>query len=263
MNDENRYAPPKAPVADRASAPDTTDGRFIENGRTVSAGNGVQWISQSWQFFKQQPLKWIVFVVVFILALWLPSRVPFGSIGLGVVAPILYGGLMFAIDQQRKTGNFEFGHLLAGFQQKAAPLLGLGLFSLLTSLISVAILAAYAGTDMMAAFIGGDPDKARAAALSGAYFKTLLVYLPISYVLYTFLLYSPALVMLHDVPPVSALKQSFIGAWRNFFAGLIFLIVLWLLVFASAIPIGLGLFVTVPMAMICFYTSYRDIFIET
>ena len=55
-----------------------------------------------------------------------------------------------------------------------------------------------------------------------------------------------------------ALSESFAGMKKDWLAAAAFLIVLGLVIFASVIPCGLGLFVTVPMVYLVGVLAYRD-----
>jgi uncharacterized membrane protein len=74
--------------------------------------------------------------------------------------------------------------------------------------------------------------------------------------------FAPALIVLHDVAPVEALKMSFFGCLRNIMPFLIYGLVGLLMLVVGAIPLFLGWLVVYPVLMIAIYTAYRDIFLE-
>ncbi len=90
----------------------------------------------------------------------------------------------------------------------------------------------------------------------------LLVYVLIVMAAMTAGWYAPALVVLHDVAPVAAMKASFIGATRNWASCLFYGVVLALLMLVATIPLFLGWLVMMPLMFLSMYSSYRDIFVK-
>jgi uncharacterized membrane protein len=74
--------------------------------------------------------------------------------------------------------------------------------------------------------------------------------------------FAPALAMLHDVPAVPAMKESFLACFRNFVPMLVYGLVMAALAIAAVIPLGLGFLVWVPVLLATTYTSYRSVFTE-
>jgi len=74
--------------------------------------------------------------------------------------------------------------------------------------------------------------------------------------------FAPVLVIMHDMQPLDAMKASFFACFSNFFAFLVYGIVLIPLSILAMIPFGLGFLVLVPMAIASVYVSYREIFTE-
>jgi hypothetical protein len=74
--------------------------------------------------------------------------------------------------------------------------------------------------------------------------------------------FAPALVAIHGVSPVDALKRSFFAGVRNWLAFLAYGVVLILLTLAAALPLLLGFLVLVPVVWASMYAGYRDIFVR-
>jgi uncharacterized membrane protein len=74
--------------------------------------------------------------------------------------------------------------------------------------------------------------------------------------------FAPALVMMHDMPPVDAMKASFFGCFRNFVPFLLYGLVMFVGAIVAVIPFGLGMLVWVPVAIASSYVGYRQIFTE-
>ncbi|MCL2591705.1 MAG: hypothetical protein FWD67_12780 [Betaproteobacteria bacterium] len=109
---------------------------------------------------------------------------------------------------------------------------------------------------IMFIFIGGEADDAAED------FIVFLILLPASTIYVMSMWFVPALVMVHKVAPVKAMKMSFSACCKNILPGIVFSISITLLIIISAIPLGLGLLVMMPILSICYYTSYRSIFFD-
>ena len=72
--------------------------------------------------------------------------------------------------------------------------------------------------------------------------------------------FAPALVVMHGLGPVEAMKQSFAGCMRNFVPFLVYGIVMTAFAMVAAIPLGLGFLVWIPLAVASTYAAYRGIF---
>ena len=75
--------------------------------------------------------------------------------------------------------------------------------------------------------------------------------------------FAPTLIVLRDVEPIDAMKKRFKGCMANllpmFVYGLVASIVIPLLVLFT---LGIGMLAVFPVAMIVYYTSYRDVWTD-
>ena len=97
----------------------------------------------------------------------------------------------------------------------------------------------------------------------GSFIRTYLIAMLFSIPLYMAVWFTPALMVLNDVPMFRAMKLSFIGCLKNILPFLLYFIIGFVLYLLSAIPLLLGLLVSVPVLMASIYTSYTDIYIES
>jgi uncharacterized membrane protein len=74
--------------------------------------------------------------------------------------------------------------------------------------------------------------------------------------------FAPALVIMHDVKPMAAMRESFLACFRNFMPFLVYGIIMFVLAIVAALPFGLGFLVLVPVAMASVYVQYRQIFTD-
>lgn len=260
-NTPNPYAPPVAVVEDEDYA--QQDGQYIPGGRSVSAGNALSWFGTGWDYFKQSPLAWIGLLIISGLIWGVLAMIPLVNLLAVVLFPILSGGVMIACDNQRKNGSLAIGDLFAGFQQKAGPLAVLGLISFGAMLVCMIPVVAIMGFSFAAAMMGGGQlDPALMTGMMGSIALAMLLMLILSILMYSALWFAPALITLQELSPLEAIKASFTGCWKNFLAGVLYFISVWVLMIIGVIPFGLGLLVVLPMFLISIYAGYRDIFIE-
>ncbi len=252
--------PLPGPAANDPGAP-----TLVMPGRKVRAGAGVDWVGDAWRLFRQAKLMWIVILVLLFLVHLGLGMVPWVGFWLpNVVSPILMGGIALGCRSLETGGDLELEHLLAGFRRNTGLLFAIGLLYTVGQLLVVVAFGAIAGTTFLWAAIRGDeaaiieslPQDALRLLLGGLVAAALAIPLMAAY------WFAPALAMLHDVPAVPAMKESFFASFRNFVPMLVYGLVMVLLAVVAVIPLGLGLLVWVPMLIASTYTSYRSVFTE-
>jgi len=234
--------------------------------RENPAGAGVEWIAEGWRLFAKAPLMWIVAILVIIVIAVVVGIIPLiGAIAFQVAQPVFAAGLMVACRSLETGGEFEIEHVFAGFKQNFASLLIVGLIFMAASLALILVFALFAGFGLVMAFATGDAQDAwpaiMASGVSIAFGSLVMLLLMVP--LLMFYWFAPALVMLHDMAPVAAMKASFRGCMRNIVPFLVYGVIMLLLSFVAMIPLGLGLLVWVPVAIASTYAAYRMIYTET
>jgi uncharacterized membrane protein len=68
--------------------------------------------------------------------------------------------------------------------------------------------------------------------------------------------------MLHDMPAIPAMKESFAACFRNFMPMTVYGLLMLALLLVAVIPLGLGLLAWTPLLIATTYTSYRSVFTE-
>ncbi|HRE13836.1 MAG TPA: BPSS1780 family membrane protein [Usitatibacteraceae bacterium] len=235
-------------------------------GRGCRAGAGVDWIGEGWALFRKAPLMWVVLTVILFLIHVALGFVPFlGSIAGYLISPILAGGIVLGCRSLETGGELELEHLFAGFRQRTGSLLVVGALYIVGMVAIVLVFGVFAGFSVVSAFLMGGEEQAIAqlAAVSLPLVLGGLVAAALAVPLMAAYWFAPALVMMHDVPPVEAMKASLGACFRNFIGFLLYGIVMLLLVIVAAIPLGLGLLVWFPVLMASTYASYRAVFTET
>ena len=234
-------------------------------GRGLPAGAGWTWIAEGWTLFVRAPLMWIVSIVVIFVIAIVVSLVPLlGTIAFQLFQGVFAAGFIVACRSLEKGGEFELEHLFAGFTKRLGSLLVVGALFLLGWIAIALVFMAFVGLSILSAFMTGDSGTAIAAlaASAGSMMLGVLVMLGLMVPLMAAYWFAPALVMMHDMAPVAAMKESFFACFRNFVPFLIYGIVMTVGAFLAVLPFGLGMLVWVPVAIASTYVAYRQIFTE-
>jgi uncharacterized membrane protein len=234
-------------------------GNFHEQGRRVAGGRGWDWIVEGYALFRRQPGIWILATVALGVIFIVVSMIPIlGSLANALLLPIFGAGLMLGCKALDQGGALEIEHLFAGFKQKTGDLVMVGAFNLFVwVVIAFAVFSVVGGGVFMAMMRGG----AIGAGISiASVLIALLLVAGLSVPLYMATWFAPALIILHNVAPGTALKESFFACLRNWIPFLVYGIVLFVLCLVAAIPAGLGYLVLIPVLTASVYTAYRDIF---
>jgi hypothetical protein len=265
VDPRNPYSPPSSRVADHVDppAPDVAES-FIPYGRRVPAGHGATWIGDAWRLLRAQAGKWIVAMLLIAVVYIVISLIPFSSLFSPFLWPFVAAGIIAACDKQRRTGTFELNTFTEGPGRYAAPLLTIGgmyLLSVLALFVSVAVALGMQFAMKTVLSVGGRPDPSM--VFSPAYGMAMLVYLAVVLPLSAATFLAPALITLHGIPALTAMKMSFFASFKNVASGLVFSLCVVGLCLLAVIPLGLGLLVLLPVLALTNYTIYRDLFVET
>ena len=216
--------------------------RLVEPPRSKSAGAGVDWIGEGWRLFARAPLMWVVSILVLFVIAIVISLVPFiGSLAFQVLQPVFAAGYVVACRSLETGGEFEIEHIFAGFKRNFSNLLIVGLVFMALSLALLLVFAVFAGFGLVMAFIAGDTNDMVPALMASGMSIALgaLVMLALMVPVMMAYWFAPALVMMHDMAPIAAMKESFRGCLKNILPFLIYGFVMTALCILAAIPFGL------------------------
>ena len=238
---------------------DAQSASFRAEARAVGAGRGWDWIVEAFALFRLQPGMWILMVVVLGVLFVLMSMIPvLGSLASALLLPIFGAGLMLGCRALDREGTLEMSHLFAGFKEKTGNLVMIGVFNLVGwAVMAIAVIAVVGGGVFMGAMRGGSIGAGM--SIVSVLIAGLLV-AALSVPLYMATWFAPALVVLHGVAPVDALKASFFACLRNWIPFTVYSVVLLVLGLLAAIPLGLGYLALLPVLAASIYTAYRDLF---
>jgi uncharacterized membrane protein len=234
-------------------------------GRGNSAGAGWDWIAGGWKLFVRAPLMWIISMVLLFIVFIAVSLVPIlGGIAVQIMQPVVGAGLIVAAHSLDRGGSFELEHLFAGFRKNFGSLVVVGLLLVVGGILILLVFLAFVAMSIGTAFLAGNPDQIMNAVMASALtiLVGVLIMLGLLVPLFAAYWFAPALVIMHDMAPVAAMRESFFACFRNFVPFLVYGIILLLLGIVAAIPFGLGYLVLVPVVMASTYVAYRQIFTE-
>lgn len=279
----NPYSAPSSSV-DTPSDP----GNFeLHDPRTVSVGHGAKWFGDGMGHFTKNPGVWILITIAYLFIASIPSIVSQVAPGFGVLltfVSILFtfvwvGGLMMACRAQDSGEGISVTQLFAGFKHRLGPLMLLSIiFMLLMVVVVVIISVAMAGQLMTLGILNAeqfDPSMLvdNITVILLPVLVMLLFLIPIMMLVW----FAPALIVLNNVPLMSAIGLSFKGCFKNMLPfliyGLVFLVVgiaAIAVIMLAAFLVGFGalilyvifVFIFLPVVQGSIYRSYKDIFIE-
>lgn len=263
MNSEN-FDSQNAPVPSQNQPNQVDTSIFLTEPRAVDAGEGINWISQAWAMVKEKLGMWVLINIIFFAVILVVSMIPFINFFVSFITPILIGGIIAISEKQRKTGEVEIGLLFAGFQQKFGTLFAVGAINFGISLIGGIIAIMIGGTALLSIMLemsqGGQVSPETIMALSGSFFYIFVIMAVAGLVGAAMTWFAPALIMNHDFKVGAAISASLKAVSKNILPGILFFVVLAIIMFISAIPLGLGLLITFPIMYVGYYTSYRSLF---
>lgn len=237
-----------------------TPAPFLGESQEVDPGACFEWLRQGWAMFIANPGIWIGASILLLIMLMAIGIVPvFGQIAAHLLVP-LFGAGMIKICRRLATGEEpEIADLFAGFRHQAGQLVMVGVYFAI-GIFGIAFLAfllvsggILGGT--VTGKVGGFGIAFGGIMLAGI----LVVVLSTPVIMATW--FAPALVFLHDMKPLDAMKASFAAGAKNFAPMLIFAIFLVVALFFAMLPAFLGLLLFLPIFSGAVYASYRDIFV--
>ena len=239
--------------------------KLVLPGKAESAGDGWTWIAQGWALFARAPLMWVISMVIVFVVMIALSLVPIiGTLAFQVLQAVIAGGFVVACRSLEQGDDFDLEHLFAGFRRRFLPLAIVGLLLLLGWIAIILVFGAFVGFSILGAFLTGDPEAMMASMMAsvGVIMIGTLVAVGLSVPLMAAYWFAPALVMMHDMKPVEAMKASFFACFRNFVPFIVYGLVMFVALIVAMIPFGLGMLVWVPLAITSTYVAYRRIFTE-
>jgi uncharacterized membrane protein len=233
--------------------------------RRCPAGAGWTWIVQGWRLFTRAPLMWILAILVwFVIAVVVHLLPVIGALAFQAVNAAIAAGFVVACRSLERGGEFELEHLFAGFRDRFVSLLVVGLLVMAGYVAIFLVFGMFFGFSILGALMTGDPNTIASSIMASALTLALggLVALALTIPLMAAFWFAPALVIMHGLGPVQAMKESFTGCLRNWIPFLVWSIVMTIFAVVAAIPAMLGFLVWIPLAIASTYAAYRNIYTE-
>ncbi|WP_008738300.1 BPSS1780 family membrane protein [Isoalcanivorax pacificus] len=265
----NPYQQPSADLMPEGTAGDRL--LQINAPRSRDIGAGWRWFSDAWRVFKS---AWGTILLALLVA-WLLSMaaqfVPLLGMFLGfLIAPFLSAGLLVLLYKADEQRGPTVGDIFTPFSTHFVPLLLVGLIYL-GLFIGVLIIGGVIGYLMFGDALAGMADSVAGMeqgvmppdmawmniALLGLIVMALMI--PVMAAFW----FAPALVVMGDYGPGQALKASLVGCLRNILPMLWYSVIMVVLLVLAMIPVGLGLIVLLPVLVVTYYSSFRDIYTDT
>ena len=233
---------------------------FNGNSRVVPPGNAFDWLRQGWALFAANPGLWIGLTIVLLVIVLGVQIVPLvGTLAAHLLMPVLGAGLLLVCRKIDEEERVQIDDLFAGFKQNAGPLVMVGVLYMLAMLAIVVIVIAVGGGSVAGGLLSAQP--AGLGVIFGGLMLSLLLSLALSVPAVMAIWFAPALVFFNNMQPVEALKASFEACMKNVLAFLVYGLIVLVLAFFAALPVGLGFLVLIPVLAGSVYAAYRDVFV--
>lgn len=231
--------------------------QLLAEPQVCQAGWGVNWITKAFAIFKDQFLLWLAIGVAYLIIFAIASSVPLINFIFPLISFVFVGGIIKGCADQATGKELKFDHLFSAFNTHLMPLIILFvLYLVATIIIMIPILIVFGS--MFASLAQGSSNVAVIGMAIGMLLAFLLLF-PVLMAIW----FAPALIVLHDIEPVRAMKMSFKGCLKNILPFLVFWIVAPIIMILAVIfTLGLGLLILLPIGMITYYTSYRDVWTD-
>lgn len=251
----NPYQTPASDVIEKTE--NTAGTSIIPVSRPIEAG--WSWIKDAFALFKPNAFLWIGLFLIYMVIILIAAFIPIlGGLFTTIAGPLFIAGIAQCAYDQDTHGEFEIGTLFSGFSHQTKDLLISGLiFFGLAILCSIPMFIVITVSTVV---IGTQDDPSQIGGVGIGMFLGVLVALVFFIPAMMAYWFAPVLIKLNGVKPLQAFKLSFFACLKNILPFLLYSLIAVAIVFISAIPLGLGLIVTMPVLMIVTYTSYKDIF---
>ena len=233
---------------------------FNGSSRVVPPGNAFDWLRQGWALFAANPGLWIGLTIVLLVIVLGVQIVPLvGTLAAHLLMPVLGAGLLLVCRKIDEEERVQIDDLFAGFKQNAGPLVMVGVLYMVAMFAIVVIVVVVGGGSVAGGLLSAQPEGL--GVIFGGLMLSLLLSLALSVPVVMAVWFAPALVFFNHMQPVEALKASFEACMKNVLAFLVYGLIVLVLAFFAALPVGLGFLVLIPVLAGSVYAAYRDVFV--
>lgn len=225
----------------------------------VAPGHALNWLAEGWRLFMKAPAQWVIQALIFFVIIAALGMLPFlGWAAAPVALPVLVAGMLSGAQAVDRGEALRVDALFDGIRRHAGNLLLVGAFHLLGLLLAAMVAAAIGGsaalTGMAVGALAGMGMTAGGMMLGVVAFTVLWALLMMA------LWFAPALVILHEVAPLDAMKLSARACVHNLLAFIVLAALLYVGVWVAMIPAGLGMLVLIPVIAGALYAAWKETF---
>ncbi len=260
MVDINKNSPPPLQSQNPYQAPTSAmqmavsyDNELIDPQR-LSIGAGWSWISDAWQIFKAAIGTWLLSVLIMLVVGIIVAIIPVLQLLSGALNVFFMAGVAYMAHKIVNDEPISVGDLLIGLQKNTLQLFLVFVFGAVAMIVIIGLL-------IILGLVFGLGFSSFLSQNTSLMIMLLMVLIALALLIpvYMAMWFAPVLVILHDRPATEAMKLSFFACLRNLLPFLWYGIVLGLFMLLALLPLGLGVFITLPLMMISCYTAYRQI----
>ena len=225
----------------------------------VAPGHALNWLAEGWRLFMKAPAAWAIQALIFFIIIAALGMLPIlGWAAAPIALPLLVGGMLSGAQRLDEGQALRIDALFDGIRQQAGKLMLLGVFHLVGMLLAAIAAAAIGGSATLTGMAVG--SLAGAGMAAGGMMLGVVVFTVLWALLMMTLWYAPALVMLHGLAPLDAMKLSARGCFHNLLAFLVLAALLYVGVWVAMIPAGLGMLVLIPVIAGALYAAWKETF---
>lgn len=233
---------------------------FRGESRRVDADLCFDWLRQGWLIFMANPGVWIGASLLLLLCVVFISVPVYGQVAVHVLLPLFAAGMGEICRRSSLDKKSEIVDLFIGFRRRSGALVQVGIFFAagIFAIALIVLLCLKSGfiAEGVTVGLGSFKMAVGSVLLSGL----MVAVLSVPVLMATW--FAPFLVFFHDMPPLAALRASFMAGVHNFVPALVLGTFFVILAFLALLPLGLGLLLLLPVFSATVYASYRDIFVE-
>ena len=235
---------------------------------TASAGRGISWITESFDYFSRNPLGWVgALIIIFVIQVMVGMVPLLGWLAIYFTHLLFIGGMLIGCLAHARGEQFELQHIFSCFQSDyLSRFLILSIFYLIANVLMIMsfLIALFV-------FLGGlgvleqlsqiqtmAPQEALQIlyALLMATLVPALILLPIMMLFW----FAPMLLITTDLSPFDAMQLSFKACLKNIPAFTLYGLIVLVFSFLAMIPLGLGYLILLPMLVSSIHLAFLDCF---
>lgn len=223
--------------------------KFSGKCQKIDPRASLDWLNQGWAFFAALPGVWLAVSLLMLAVLVGLALIPaLGTPAALLLAPGFNAGLLYFCRQLATGRPPRPADLFVRLRRASGGLLALGAVGVLTLLIFGQLATGLSATSanpgvLVATWLA-------TCILAGAFF------LPLAMALW----FAPALVLFNAMSAPEAMRASFSACAQNGLTFLAYGLLLLILGFLAALPLGLGIPLLIPIVCGSQFAAYRDAF---